>query len=481
MTSPNGQSPAASLAGTLRDPAVTVDADDRILAWNRAAETWLALAPAASGRSLRELGLHDRPGAVRLPIAPGSVGPPDGATALVVWPARTPVADTDVELQRLRAMARLAPGVTHRGRNHLAGFAAFFAMLRLDGAFMAEYGAQLIDDLEANSRKAPELLAAYADLAREREPSPIHQSLHEAVGKALQLTDDALDVRRTVDIPENLPEILADPLRLHQALVAVLVNLLDALRAARPPGARLSGTGPRGTIRITAAPAGEVGEGAAGGVPAVSLVFEDDAPVVPAGDRVHLFDRSPPPGTTLRSGLDLAVARRLIEAGGGTIDYEPGPDGGNRLAITLPTGSAPIPAHPLPDQVPATAPGRAGRLTVLVCDDEASIRTLLARIIERGHHRALVAASAGEALEILDREPVDVVMSDQRMVEMSGVELYRAASDRHPHLRGRFILMSGDPGDEDVLAFTSATGLPVLAKPFRLEDAIMMVEDLASS
>jgi CheY-like chemotaxis protein len=209
----------------------------------------------------------------------------------------------------------------------------------------------------------------------------------------------------------------------------------------------------------------------------VEVAFEEDAPTVPEQDRAHLFDRLPPPGTGARAGLDLAVARHLLELDGGTLRHEPRGEGGNRLVLALPIDASlarePV-VEPQPDPLPRP-------LTVLVCDDEESIRVLIGRILDRGRHVTLKAASGPEALEILDREPVDIVMSDHRMADMSGVELYRAACDRYPHLRRRFVFMSGDPGDQELRDFASGVGLPVLGKPFSFTKLEMTIRELADS
>ncbi|HYO44020.1 MAG TPA: response regulator, partial [Candidatus Limnocylindrales bacterium] len=202
----------------------------------------------------------------------------------------------------------------------------------------------------------------------------------------------------------------------------------------------------------------------------VELTVEDDAPLIPV-DVVS---------------LDIAVARRLLELDGGSLRHEAGSAGGNRFVVTLrvhvlpepepepepATAPAPAPA-PRPESEPEPASGRKPAtaadpldMTVLICDDEAPIRTLLARLLARDGIGAVTAASGTEALEILDRVRVDVVISDHRMSGMSGTELQAAVATRHPHLAHRFILLSGDPGDPDLVAFAASEGLDVLPKPF---------------
>ncbi len=445
MSPPDGPALAASLAGGFEDAAIVVDAGDRVLAWNDAAETGLALTPADAGRTLGEVGLADRPGAVRLPLVAAVSG---DAAAIVVWRLDAAPSEDDIALQKIRAMARLSAGVNHQGRNHLAGFGSFFGMRRIDTAFMAGYGSALIGLLEDDARRAPELLGAFTELARDRPPAPAPQPPRAKLGHAMLLTEYAMDVRRTIDIPDALPEVLADRTQLHRALVAVLVNMLDALGGPRARGAI--------TATATAMP----------GDPAVvELVLEDDAPPVPPADAAHLFDRYPPVGASPRAGLDLAAGRRLAEADGGSLRYEPGPAGGNRFVFTLATGSPPdSSARPVPAAAPKPASAQAP-LTVLVCDDEEAIRTLMSRSLERSGIRTLTASTGLEALAVLDWERVDLVMSDHRMSEMSGTELHALVAQRHPHLRTRSILMSGDAGDPEIAAFQRATGVRVLAKP----------------
>jgi two-component system NtrC family sensor kinase len=72
------------------------------------------------------------------------------------------------------------------------------------------------------------------------------------------------------------------------------------------------------------------------------------------------------------------------------------------------------------------------RATILVVDDEESVRIGLGHSLHSPHYRVLLAASPDEALAVLRREPVDVVISDHLMPGMTGVELLKIVRDRHP-------------------------------------------------
>ncbi|MCX5730882.1 MAG: response regulator, partial [Deltaproteobacteria bacterium] len=69
---------------------------------------------------------------------------------------------------------------------------------------------------------------------------------------------------------------------------------------------------------------------------------------------------------------------------------------------------------------------------VLVVDDDENVRRSLRRVLGRTNFTVLEAPEAAAALEILEREPVQVVVSDYRMPGMDGVEFLRLVKERHP-------------------------------------------------
>ena len=86
--------------------------------------------------------------------------------------------------------------------------------------------------------------------------------------------------------------------------------------------------------------------------------------------------------------------------------------------------------------------------TVLFVDDEVNILKAVQRLLRHEPWKVLVASRAKEALAILDGEPAQVVITDQRMPEMSGVDLLSVVRERHPDFPLRpEIGEHGDPWD----------------------------------
>jgi two-component system sensor histidine kinase BaeS len=172
---------------------------------------------------------------------------------------------------------------------------------------------QLVDDLRTLT------LAEAGTLALHREPTDMAVLVQDAVAGFGGLARSA-DVKLQVEMPDDLPSLDLDPIRIRQVLGNLISN---ALRYA-----------PRhSTVRIiarrTVAPAGRV---------AVSVV--DSGPGIPPELLPHLFERFAKSAESRGSGLGLAIARRLAEAHGGSIRAEQPTGGGTAIVFELPVAPA---------------------------------------------------------------------------------------------------------------------------------------------
>jgi two-component system NtrC family sensor kinase len=139
---------------------------------------------------------------------------------------------------------------------------------------------------------------------------------------------------------------------------------------------------------------------------------------------------------------------------------------------------------PLSGEGTATAPAlvdeaaNAERSRILVVDDESEVAELIRDMLESAGHEVAVAESGAVALELLDTARFDAVVSDLRMPDMDGAELWREVGRLHPALAHRMMFITGDtlsPGARD---FLGATGCPRLDKPFSKADLVAGVSAL---
>ncbi len=103
--------------------------------------------------------------------------------------------------------------------------------------------------------------------------------------------------------------------------------------------------------------------------------------------------------------------------------------------------------------------------TILVVDDDADIRRVLRRLLERAGHQVTEAESAASALEsVLGSDAPDAVVSDVVMPGRSGLAFYTDLIERAPHLRNRVVFLTGAAHDRVVHDRIEELGVPLLAK-----------------
>ncbi len=107
--------------------------------------------------------------------------------------------------------------------------------------------------------------------------------------------------------------------------------------------------------------------------------------------------------------------------------------------------------------------------TVLIVDDEAGLRRVLERFLERQGYRVLSAGAAESAYEILANEEADALLLDIHLPTMSGLALYLAIIHRWPALEGHIAIMTGDAEAEEVRTWLDHHRCTVIRKPFNLK------------
>ncbi len=106
---------------------------------------------------------------------------------------------------------------------------------------------------------------------------------------------------------------------------------------------------------------------------------------------------------------------------------------------------------------------------VLIVDDEAGLRRVLERFLERHGYRVLSAGSAESAYEMLATEAANALLLDIHLPTMSGLALYLAIIHRWPALEGKIAIMTGDAEAEEVRTWLDHHHCTVIRKPFNLQ------------
>jgi DNA-binding response OmpR family regulator len=112
---------------------------------------------------------------------------------------------------------------------------------------------------------------------------------------------------------------------------------------------------------------------------------------------------------------------------------------------------------------------------ILLVDDEQDILDIQSRVLTAAGYCVDTACDGLVALRKLAAEEYALIVSNLRMPELGGEALYRRLCISYPHLRRRVVFCTGDTANQDTLRFLTATGAPVLLKPFTIDALLATV------
>ena len=251
-----------------------------------------------------------------------------------------------------------------------------------------------------------------------------------------------------IDLPPDLPAVMADPER----IVQVLGNLLANAARNSPPAS---------PIRIEGARQGAF----------VALSVSDEGRGIAPDQVPHLFRKKPgPAGGT---GLGLAISKGLVEAHGGRIRAESGGEGlGARFTFTIPARGAAAP-EPKPSGVAERAPveGRKKTRVLVVDDDPEALRYARAVLSDAGYAPVVTGDPDGLARLIRSKRP-GLVLLDLMLPGTDGIELMKQVPqlDELP-----VIFISAYGRDETIARALEAGAVDYIVKPFSPTELVARV------
>ena len=126
----------------------------------------------------------------------------------------------------------------------------------------------------------------------------------------------------------------------------------------------------------------------------------------------------------------------------------------------------------------ADRPHGTGSARVLILDDEPCISELLSAMLGILGFTPTQCCSPLAALELLDREEFEVVLSDFRMPHMNGDEFFRRAVAKHPSLAARIVFLTGDTVSDATQQFLKAHSSRHLSKPFDIASVEQVITEI---
>ncbi|HAN05363.1 MAG TPA: hypothetical protein DCQ25_09000 [Elusimicrobia bacterium] len=360
------------------------------------------------------------------------------------------------QAQKMEAVGQLAGGVAHDFNNILTaikGYCSLLAPALPERSRAREDAAEIL----AAAEKATSLTRQLLAFSRKQIMVPRVVDLNKIIGDMIKMLRRLIgeEVSLTTRLHHAPCLVKVDPGQIEQVILNLVLNARDALNGK---GEIALETLVRGlsdnTGAAVKAPGGKL----------VCLKVRDNGCGMSDEIRGHLFEpfyttKGPAKGT----GLGLSVVFGVIKQSGGEVEVESSTDKGSVFTLCFPA-AAPEEAGRAPAVVAAAVQG--GGETVLIVEDEETLRRLGERVLSDAGYLVLGASSADEAMEVMERRkrPVDLLVTDVVMPGRSGRELALELARRK--LCPRTLYMSGYTDEAIVKHGVLEPGIAFLYKPF---------------
>lgn len=379
------------------------------------------------------------------------------------------------QAQKMESVGQLAGGVAHDFNNLLMVIQGYVEML-LNTEQLPEPAAQSLRQVYGAAEKAGHLTRQLLAFSRKQMMRPQELDLNELIGAVSQLLIRTLGehIRVRTDCAANLPSVLVDRSMIDQVIMNLAVNARDAM--------------PDGGCLTLSTRVQDIDESYRRRQPEarrgrfVCLSVADDGCGIPSEHLSRLFE---PFFTTKEAGkgtgLGLATVYGILKQHEGWVEVESEPKRGTTFRVFIPAAGAPTRAA---DPPISASHVQGGRETILLVEDEATVRELVCASLARYGYKIHAAASGAEAMNEWSARlaDIDVLITDVVMPDgVSGWELARRMQTHKPDLR--IVFISGYHADMTAMGFDPAsTDRSIfLHKPFKPQELAEVVRTCLDS
>ena len=376
-----------------------------------------------------------------------------------------------VESAKLESLGVLAGGIAHDFNNLLTGILGNASLARQELP-PTSLGQPMLDQIETAARRAADLckqMLAYSGKGRFVVQSLDLNKLIEDTTHLLNISIAKNCILR-FNLAPSLPPIRADATQLRQVIMNLVINGSEAIASRSGVLALTTGVARvdeeylKGFRPDASPPPGDY----------VFVEVSDNGCGMAAATLTRIFD---PFFTTKFTGrgLGLAAVLGIVRGhkGGLKVYSEPGKGTTFKLFFPVANGRAQDSASPFPAPLAFKGTG-----TVLVVDDEETVRTVAARMLERLGFSVVLANDGREGMEKFRADPArfTLVLLDLTMPHLDGEETFRQMRMLNPGVR--VILTSGFNQQEAVNRFTGKGLAGFIQKPFELGSLIQVIRSV---
>jgi len=385
--------------------------------------------------------------------------------------ARRRVEEQLREAAKMEAVGQLAGGVAH-DFNNLLQVINGNVELALNEIEPHHPAHALLQEVAKGGNRAASLVKQLLAFSRRQIIRPEHLNLNEVIVSFLSILNRLIGEHIRIEfVPAaSVGTIYADRNQIEQVLMNLSINARDAM----PEGGTLGFA----TSRVSIDSAYCATRHAAKPGSYVMLAVTDNGLGMRPDALEHVWEpffttKEPGKGT----GLGLSTVYGIVQQHGGFAEVVSRPGEGATFKLCFPeVGAAPAPA-----EKPVQPPLETGHETVLLAEDDDTVRRLAARILQRAGYTVLPACNGRQALEIAEKHEgkIDLALLDVVMPGLGGRAAYDQLKAAYPDMK--FLFMSGYNVDTVNAAFVLDKGLELVQKPFERPRLLAKIRQLLNN
>ena len=368
-----------------------------------------------------------------------------------------------IQSEKLSAIGELISGIAHELNNPLTGVMGYSQLLQLrrDLDERARESLAKINNLALRCQKIVQNLLFFA---RKQKPERTLSNINEILEKTVDLRSYEMlvnNIELVSELDHNIPQTIADAHQLQQVFLNVITNAEQAMLDAHGKG--------RLTIRTRAKARKRI----------ITVEIIDDGPGIPEEQQMRIFD---PFFTTKEvgkgTGLGLSLSYGMIKEHGGDIYVKSRLGKGTHFFIEIPVTRDPADDIDLPVDTPSDERPLVSMESdkkILAVDDEKYILDFLTEAFRSLSVAIDTANNSQMAMDKIRSNRYDLLLTDYKMPQMSGRDLFSWVKESQPSLARRIIFMTGDTVNPETHSFFEENQIRYLAKPFKIEDMKDMV------
>lgn len=332
--------------------------------------------------------------------------------------------------QKMEAIGRLAGGIAHDFNNLLTVINGYTELLLTRYPDPEDPHHCDLDQIKKAGSRASALTQQLLAFSRKQSLQPQVLNLNHVVNNAHQLLHRLIgeDLELVIDLKPNLAQVMADPGQVEQIILNLAVNARDAM----PQGGKLiiatdNTALDEASVRLYP----EVVPGSY-----VQLAVTDTGTGINQETLAHIFE---PFFTTKEqgkgTGLGLATVHSIVKQHGGHIRVDTAPGRGTTFKVYLPQLKT---LSELPPESSSTSEMPRGSETILVVEDDLSVREIMCHILQANGYTIHQAASGPEAINFCQEtqpENIHLLLTDMVMPGMNGQSLASNLKSRYPQLK----------------------------------------------